>query len=446
MTDGTSFHGAPTTRGRRDGPFVLVVALVVAGIALAIAKPWGNAGGPTVPSAPGAALASPPGPSAAASADGLRTYVPVPAPGGFSAPAGSGSSTWSGLAWQRLAPGDLFALVRTEVTAGGTSVAIGDIPGSTSTMVWSSTDGTHWQPVDSNTPTTFWPNLSLIALATVKGRFVAISEMNDYLLRDLPPVIAWASDDGRTWAPSPTLPVDPLSSPAGSTAIVASGPNGLLVATSGLGARLATSSNGSDWDVAPARAFPADFALADLEGSGSGFVAVGSWTKGSGPDQAAALWSADGRTWPKGPTLLPTAAQRSGKPTFSNAVTLTVGDQGMIATGIGGALGSALWWQSADGRHWQGLPGFPPVGPTSCGGPNCRPQPNGTLFGDGHRLVALRGGTAGAGWVSTDGQGWQRLSFSGDLPDAQATQATLLPGGVMLSNGTTTWFGQATGP
>ena len=31
----------------------------------------------------------------------------------------------------------------------------------------------------------------------------------------------------------------------------------------------------------------------------------------------------------------------------------------------------------------------------------------------------------------------------GDLPSEQATQAVLLPGGVLLSDGTTTWFGEA---
>jgi hypothetical protein len=67
------------------------------------------------------------------------------------------------------------------------------------------------------------------------------------------------------------------------------------------------------------------------------------------------------------------------------------------------------------------------------------------LLGDGHRLVALRAGSDGTGWVSTDGERWARLSFAGDLPDAQARQATLLPGGVLLSDGTTTWFGQAEG-
>ena len=118
---------------------------------------------------------------------------------------------------------------------------------------------------------------------------------------------------------------------------------------------------------------------------------------------------------------------------------------GMIATGFGGSPSATLWWQSADGQQWQALPTFAPLGTVTCGGSFCSPHPSGIVLGDGHRLVALRPGTGGAGWVSTDGEHWAPLSFAGDLPDAQARQATLLPGGILLSNGTTTWFGQAEG-
>ncbi len=120
-----------------------------------------------------------------------------------------------------------------------------------------------------------------------------------------------------------------------------------------------------------------------------------------------------------------------------------VGDHGMIAVGIGGSPGAALWWRSPDGRHWQALPTFPPLGATTCGGANCGLQPNGTLIGDGHRLVAVRGGSDAVALVSTDGLRWTALDLFGDIPSAEATQATLLPGGVLVSDGTTTWFGQA---
>ena len=161
-----------------------------------------------------------------------------------------------------------------------------------------------------------------------------------------------------------------------------------------------------------------------------------------GSAQAAALWSADGRTWPKAPTLLPTSASGSVSPAFSNAVTLKVGDQGMVAMGIGDASGAVLWWRSLDGRSWQASQTFPPLGATTCQGATCGQVPNGTLIGDGHRLVAVRGGPDAAAFVSTDGRRWTALALSGDIPTAEA-RAVLLPGGVLVSDGTTTWFGQA---
>ena len=445
MTDGISFRGAPAAGGRRTVLLVLAVVLVGVGIALAIVKPWGDKSQVAASASPGVGAASPAATSPIGSPDALPTSRPGLLPVAFSAPSPPRSADWAGLTWRRLAANDALSVVRSEVTAGGRSVAFGDIPGTTETTVWSSTDGTQWQPLDSGTSTTFWPNLSIIGLATVPGKFVAFSEMNDYLLRDLPPVMAWTSTDGRGWQLAYTLPVDPRSNPSGWAAVVAAGPNGLAVATVGLDSHIATSSDGSNWSLSPGTALPAGFALDELEGTTSGYVAVGSWRQAGGPTRAAALWSADGRHWPKTPTLMPSGASGPGSAAFSNALSLHVGDQGMIAVGIGGSPFSTLWWRSADGEHWQALPRFPPLGPTRCGGSSCSQQPDGTLVGDGQRMVALRPGADGAGWVSTDGQRWTALSFSGDVPDAQATQATLLPGGVLLSNGVTTWFGQAEG-
>jgi hypothetical protein len=119
-----------------------------------------------------------------------------------------------------------------------------------------------------------------------------------------------------------------------------------------------------------------------------------------------------------------------------------VGDHGIVAVGIGDTAGAALWWRSPDGRQWQPLSTFQPLGAATCGSANCGLQPNGTLIGDGHRLVAVRGGSDAAALVSTDGQRWTALALSGDIPTAQ-TQAVLLPGGVVVSDGATTWFGQA---
>ena len=91
--------------------------------------------------------------------------------------------------------------------------------------------------------------------------------------------MAWTSTDGRSWTHATTLPVDALSSPTGSAPLVAAGPDGLVVATSGLAAHFATSSDGSHWVLSPRNAFPADFALDDLEGTSTGYVAIGAWMK-----------------------------------------------------------------------------------------------------------------------------------------------------------------------
>jgi hypothetical protein len=215
------------------------------------------------------------------------------------------------------------------------------------------------------------------------------------------------------------------------------------VASSGPAAHLATSTDGSHWHLLPVDGFPARLTLNDLHGAATGYVAVGRLTTSDGVGHAAALWSPDGRHWSATPTLLPTSS--TNRPDVGSTVdTLVVGQDGMIAVGRGGAaLRAALWWQSPDGRRWQPLRTFAPLGPTTCPGDGCSVQPNGTLVGDGQRIVALRGGADGGVWTSTDGLAWRRLPATGDIPSDQAYEAVLLPGGLLLSDGTTYWFGSA---
>ena len=77
------------------------------------------------------------------------------------------------------------------------------------------------------------------------------------------------------------------------------------------------------------------------------------------------------------------------------------------------------------------------------GDDGCGSQPNATLVGVGYRMVAVRGGHDAGVWTSWDGLMWQRLPVSGDIPSEQAMNAVLLPGGVLLSDRTATWFGEA---
>jgi hypothetical protein len=159
------------------------------------------------------------------------------------------------------------------------------------------------------------------------------------------------------------------------------------------------------------------------------------------------MQSVDGATW-TGPYPLDMATASgvilaSTGPSWT-ATGLVAARSGLIATGtVLAKPGAVLWWQSTTGRDWRPLPNWPPLGPTTCQGEGCGSGPNGTLVGDGHRMVALRGGADAGVWTSADGLTWQRLAVTGGVPDEQAMQALLLPGGVLLSDGTTTWFGEA---
>ncbi|HXR26293.1 MAG TPA: hypothetical protein VN771_00390, partial [Candidatus Baltobacteraceae bacterium] len=153
-----------------------------------------------------------------------------------------------------------------------------------------------------------------------------------------------------------------------------------------------------------------------------------------------------GRQWSELPAILPTAPP--GPDAGSAVGSVVVGSGGVIAVGRG-VTSATLWWQSTDGRHWQSLSGYPPPGPTTCAGEGCASQPDGSLVWDGARMVAMRGGADGGVWTSTDGRAWRTVAVSGDRPDTQATAAglgktlVLLPGGILVSDRTTTWFGEA---
>lgn len=298
-----------------------------------------------------------------------------------------------------------------------------------------------------DTSSTFWPGMFVLGVAPLGTGLVALTEMVQWCgepctLVFILPAVSWTSTDGRRWTPH-LIPPEWLASPAGQPPLFAVGPAGIVVATSGPSARLATSTDGSHWNLLSAVAFPARFALNDLVGTAAGYVAVGRLMTTEGNREAASLWSSDGRHWSLVPTILPTRPA-AGSDVGSAVASLVIGQDGIIAVGRGVTTpGATLWWQSPDGRDWQTLSGWPPLGPTTCQGEGCGSQPHGALVGDGHRMVALRGGADAGAWTSSDGLAWQRLAITGDIPAEQATQAVPLPGGVLLSDGTTTWFGEA---
>jgi hypothetical protein len=452
-----SFHGSSRIDGERDRQVAAIVtALVVTFVLLALAKPWGWAVAPTPAPArsPAAAMlpaasiptTAPDVPSAAlpGTLDSLASApftMPAPPPA---------SASWTALRWRRLAPDDPLDLVRSVLRWNGGFIALGwDEAATPPTPVWTSTDGVRWEPVPFDTSTTFWPGTVVLGVGAVPSGLVVLTEAaNDCsgspcTLRYVPPVISWTSSDGRAWTPHVVVPEGWLSGPTNSPAVVAVGPAGVVAASRSPAARIATSTDGVEWRSLPANTLPARFWLSDLRATATGYVAAGLWMTSATHPDAASFWSPDGRYWSREPTLLPTSVQ-PGSDVGSEVDDLVVGRDGLIAVGRGVTTpGATLWWQSSDGRAWTALPEFPPLGSTTCTSEGCGLQPDGDLVGDGRRLLALRGGSDVPAWASSDGRSWRRLTMTGDIPGVDAYAASLLPGGVLLTDGATTWFGAA---
>jgi hypothetical protein len=353
-----------------------------------------------------------------------------------------------------LASDDPLALVRSVLRWRRGFIAVGS--DGSSTPVWTSTDGAHWEPLLFNTATTFWPGLLVVGMAEVHGGLVALTLLSGTydcgVATACPtfslslPLMAWTSPDGRSWTPH-SGPDLGLPAQWDAAPLLAAGPAGLVAVSPLPPSHLATSVDGVHWQTLPAAALPAGFWIKDIVGTARGFTAVGALPVDHDHDRAVAFQSVDGATW-TGPYSLDMATAygitlASTGPSWG-ATALVAARNGLIAVGtIFATPGETLWWQSANGRDWRALPNWPPLGPTTCQGEGCGSQPNGALVGDGHRIVALRGGADASVWTSADGLAWQRLPVTGDIPSEQAMIAALLPGGVLLSDGTTYWFGEA---
>ncbi len=452
-------------RGRRTAGLVLVLVVVFIGVA--IAKPWGSPPASTSqPPAPvgtlGAAVSPSPAPTGTAipsraaptpgvpSVDTFATALPPPE-----------TATWSAIHWQRLAPDNPLRLVRSVLRWRGGYIAVGSLAsdGATTTPVWTSRDGGVWMPVPFDTANTFWPGLLIVGMAEVHANLVALTLLAGTYGRcgtasacptysPALPLMAWTSPDGRSWAPN-TGPDLGLPATWKGPPLLAAGPAGLVAASPAWPTRLVRSADGIHWRAVPAGALSPGLAIRAIVATTTGFTVVGALPVDADHDRAVAMQSVDGGTW-TGPISLDMATASaftlaSTGPSWG-ATGLVAGRNGLIAVGqVLATPGATLWWQSTTGRDWRRLPNWPPLGPTTCTGEGCGSQPNGALVGDGHRMVAVRGGVNAGFWTSSDGLAWQRLPVTGDIPGEQATQAVLLPGGVLLSDGTTTWFGEAQG-
>jgi hypothetical protein len=441
-------------RGRRAA--LLACLLVVAFVGVSIAKPWGT---------PAATPRSGPTPSRAAPTSqevtvpiAAATQAPVKSvPVAFITPVPPPAKTaWTAIQWHRLAPDDPLTLVASARRWRGGFIALGwEISeGKIATPVWTSADGAHWDLLPSDTSTTFWPGVSIVGVAEAPTGLVVVTEPgvgsrcsgSPCAPAYGPPTMSWTSPDGRTWSPSESLYLG-LPGPGADEPMLAAGPAGLVAMSNGPGAQVAISSDGISWRTLPAGTLPKAIVIADLRATATGYVAGGRWMTNDGHWDAATLWSADGRVWTT-TRAMPLATSRGPMPTGAGTSSVVdsfaAGRDGLIAIGRGVASpGAELWWQSTDGRHWLPVPTYLPLGRTTCPSPDCALHANGVLVGDGERMVALRGGPDAGVWTSFNGLAWQRLSVTGDLPSDQARQAVLLPGGVLLSDATQSWFGEA---
>jgi hypothetical protein len=389
------------------------------------------------------------------------TTASPPAPSFTTAAPPAADATWSGLQWQKLSPDAALASVGYTLRWSGGFIAVGRRSATTEparTPVWVSADGISWQALD---PSVFGSSTFVVGVAEGAGGLVALTAQagtNDcapsgdcWTMNE--PIQAWTSPNGTTWTayPGPGLS---LRVGAGSPVLVA-GPAGLMAAVPDLAGpggagstEAAISADGVTWQTLGAGAFPAGFRITDLYGTPTGYLAVGAQEVDPEHEDAAALWSTDGQHWAvTGPMQI---ASRTGMQLVATTPSWTAGSvvagrSGFIVTGgVEGVPSQQLWWQSSDGKHWQALSGYPPLGGWPPEGEGAGSQPHGVLLGDGQRMIACRGGPEAAAWTSGDGTTWTKLTMSGDIPSEGATTAVLLPGGILLSDGTTTWYGQAT--
>ena len=266
-------------------------------------------------------------------------------------------------------------------------------------------------------------------------------------------MVAWASSDGTTWAPTggATFPVPPET--AGPPLLAGSGTDLLLgwnltrFSSSTSAARFAVSADGLAWYRLPASALPAGFVVTDLAvAPGGEFLAAGQVVAGGDAKAAILRSDATGRSW--SPVVLPEEASIAPAERVKVVQSILTGATGALATGDGPA--GELWWQSADGQHWTSASDSVPIGASACAGstPDCARSLTGLIAWDGARMAAVGGAGAGAdpglsAWTSLDGARWLPLVTSGDVVTGPPSAVSLMPGGIVLVTASGAWYGEA---
>ena len=366
---------------------------------------------------------------------------------------------WTGIAWRELDADDPLAQVRSMVRWRGGYIATGAvvITGETSaTPLWISPDGGNWRRLD---PAVLGPATIVLGVGETASGLVALTiqggqnacggpfDGNLDCLVLSQPLEAWTSPDGVAWTPhpGPQLGLDEGCEGCGfePPAFVA-GPAGLLAMAGYVEA--ATSADGVAWEPIESGTIPPSINPGSVTAFGSGFAGVGD--RNVKLDRAdtfkpIAITSSNGRDWALHPIPVAGFDPHLG----ATASQLVLGPEGLIAQGgTGGAPNAHLWWSSLDGVSWTQLSEYPPLG-TWFGfeDPGSGRSPNGTLIGNGDRMLAYRGEKPAA-WTSFDGRSWARLVIDGQRPSWESRQYPNLiltsVGVIGIGRDGTTWFGE----
>ncbi len=430
-----------------------MIAVAVAGAAVARAETGSTATATPMPS-PATPNVSPDPSSVAA----RRFSTPIPP---------DTATTWTGIDWRQVAPDDPLALVRSVLRWRGGFVALGEevMAGQAwRTPVWVSDDGATWVPIGADV---FGPATIVLGVGEVPDGLVALTlasgtdQCGDEpvtlsCLTLAAPLESWTSPDATSWTAHPgpadiAPPVEGCAECGVDVPMFRSGPPGLLAldtsrTSTATGSRMALSTDGITWENVPDTAFPTRFDFHDVVASGSGFLATGErgvTVGGNDTIRAVVLSSGDGRTWVR--RKLPTTGLRSYP--GGSAGRIVAGPDGLIVVGSeDGVPGRELWWSKVTGQPWSRLTGYPPLGTWTGDGEGSGLLPDGTLVGDGERLLAYRGGVTPTGWTSLDGRSWQPLDVSGAGPTSAGNWPLqtlgLTPIGVLAaSDDGTKWFG-----
>jgi hypothetical protein len=364
---------------------------------------------------------------------------------------------WSHLIWRKLAAADPLASLQSVVRTSVGFIAAGP-PKSTEsgfrTPLSISAAGFDWQALN---PTAVGADAIVVGIYQVSDTLVALTmaggaapcqETEGNCLQVRPPLRAWTSTDGASW----TFRAEPLTLEiAPDTGLLEDNPRAattgdlLVIEQGNTTVRLAASSDGLTWALVDPTGLPRAFRGGLAGAAGGGFVLAGV----TGTDEQTrpvVAWSADARNWES--ATLP-ISQR------------TVGSASGFAAARGGLIldvrtdvtpGGPAWWASANGRDWEPIADFAPLGAWNGEGEGSGVMPNGQLVADGERMVAYDTVNGTRAFTSSDGINWTPLEIAGDLPpatngfpDTSASQLQLTELGLFWRDDqSNAWFAEPT--